>query len=62
MRAVVLKVTCSVEILTKRKVAAPEVKAAVKEAVEEALHYAEGRGFNHSLSDDAAIVVTSVSV
>lgn len=61
MRAVVLKVTCSVEILTKKKFTPKQIKEAAKEAVEEALSYAENRGFNHSLSDDAALVITGVS-
>lgn len=61
MRAVVLKLTCSVEMLTKKKFTPAKVKASVKEAIEEALYHAESHGFNHGLSDDISIVVTGVN-
>ena len=62
MKDVVVTVRCAIEpVRDRRNYSTESVKAAVVEAVEEALSYCEARGFNHQLSDDIAIVITGVS-
>jgi hypothetical protein len=64
MKDVTITVKISIEPLSDGPTKAysdAELKETVKEAVEEALHYAEGRGFNHGLSDELGLVITGVS-
>jgi hypothetical protein len=59
---VILMVRCGVELWhdNPKGHTAEAVKQSIMEAIEEALAYGENRGFNHTLSDDLAIVVKEV--
>lgn len=63
MRDVIVTVRCSTEwIGDPAKITTQEkVNEAVKEAIEECLHYTANRGFHHGMSDDLSIIPLEVN-
>ena len=60
MDDVIITIRCGIEQFESETPPPGAVRKSVVEAIEEALHYAEARGYNHTLSDAIGIVIKEV--